>query len=67
MSRPPFYAGTAPSQWLRTPRTGHNPAELACAIERYVRPNRIAVALWIVGVVVFGAPLVLHLIARAAS
>lgn len=35
MNRPPFYPGTAPMQWLRTPRTGHTPAEYACAVERF--------------------------------
>ena len=35
MTRPPFYAGTAPERWLRSPRDAFTPAEYACAVERF--------------------------------
>lgn len=46
MSRPPFYAGTAPSAWLRTPRTSESPARYAYAGTRFTPERGMGTAIF---------------------
>jgi hypothetical protein len=67
MTRTPFLAGTAPREWLDTPRTGQSPAERAYAVERYSDKGKPASAvtaiLWGL-VALLGALLVVAVVAR---
>jgi hypothetical protein len=65
--KPPFFPGTAPEIWLRTPRTAHTPAEYACAVEIHnplppIKPIFRAVA--VVAALAILIPLALHLALR---